>query len=218
MRTIKTLISCSEECCGCLNGYIREKTIEFYCNECDRCAGYINREALEPKQPENLAMDKELLEQAGKDSNKAQRDLVEEVQKCLECGHLKKYHEAIGFETACTYGDCPCQGYIDQPEKADECKICKTVDELTPSMSYCAKHNYPPRQEKIEEWEKESDKIMEHKYWESCICCGRYRQYLKPLIQKTIQEAKKEERERMRKIVKANWADSCENILNKLKP
>jgi len=41
-------------------------------------------------------------------------------QECKECGHLLKYHQAVRFGDACTYGDCPCVKFIKQEERTLE--------------------------------------------------------------------------------------------------
>ena len=45
LENLTTLINCPEkDCCGCLNGKLNKKAgcIDFWCNECNKCMGYID--------------------------------------------------------------------------------------------------------------------------------------------------------------------------------
>ena len=42
------------------------------------------------------------------------------------------------------------------------------------------------------EWEEEFDEIMSHLNWGSCICCGRYRNDLKPKIRTLLDKVREE--------------------------
>lgn len=70
----------------------------------------------------------------------------EKLERCFKCGKLVKFDKF-----SCI---CPCECHQTKPQEVDEknwnnepcdnknCPMCQTVNELVPSMSYCAKHNY----------------------------------------------------------------------------
>lgn len=72
-------------------------------------------------------------------------------EECKNCSSVKR---AVTPGGQCT--DCGKVLIERTPELPKEkCDMCETVDELAPSGSYCANHNYPPQDTQSERFDKE---------------------------------------------------------------
>lgn len=93
--------------------------------------------------------------------------------KRLEYAKECEHEETMADNEFCT----KCHNFqivAEQPIKEDwakDCEQCKTVDELAPSMSYCAKHDYPKSEVG---WEEIFDEKYEELVREIAKICNRH--------------------------------------------